>query len=285
MKRRPLVVGNWKMNGTLAESVLLTRSLQTQFVSMSATTLHPWVDVVIAPPFTALACVAEQLNLIQVTDVHLPPRNTATKSFEQRGLHLRVELGAQTMDSHESGAYTGEISPVMLQELGVRWVILGHSERRAHCGETDAAIAQKVRVALAHNLTPIVAVGETAAQHQAGLAHDTVVAQTRAAFAELDTETVARCIVAYEPIWAIGTGSSDDPEHANSVMRAIRESTPGLDGVRLLYGGSVKPENAATYFSQTDIDGALVGGASLQPESFAAIVQAADEAGKVYQRS
>ena len=285
MKRRPLVVGNWKMNGTLAESVLLTRSLQAQFVSMSATASQPWVDVVIAPPFTALAVVAEQLNLIQISDVHLPPRNTASKASETRGLHLRVELGAQTMDSHESGAYTGEIAPGMLKELGVRWVILGHSERRAYCGETDTSIAAKVAVALAHGLTPIVAVGETAAQHKAGHAHETVVAQTRAALADIQAADAARCVVAYEPIWAIGTGLSDDPEHANDVMLAIRESVSGLENTRLLYGGSVKPENASEYFGQPDIDGALVGGASLIPESFIAIVQAADEAGKVYQRS
>lgn len=285
MKRRPLVVGNWKMHGTLAESVLLTRSLQSQFVSMSATTSHPWIDVVIAPPFTALAVVAEQLNLIQISSVHLPPRNTAAKASEQRGQHLRVELGAQTMDAHDSGAYTGEISPTMLHELGVRWVILGHSERRAYCGETDAAIAEKVPVALANGLTPIIAVGETQCQHEAGLADETVVAQTRAAFANVSPADAARCVVAYEPIWAIGTGLNHDADNANSVMQAIRGAVEGLANARLLYGGSVNPDNAATYFAQSDIDGALVGGASLSPEKFAAIVQAADEAGKVFQRS
>jgi triosephosphate isomerase len=281
MRRRPLVVGNWKMNGTLAESVLLTRSLLTQFVSMSATLSQPTVDVVIAPPFTAIALVAEQLNLIQISDVHLPPRNTASKNSTPGGKHLRVELGAQTMDYHTCGAYTGEISPAMLQELGTRWVILGHSERRQYCGETDAAIARKVAVALTHQLTPIIAVGETQEQHHAGLSYDTVVAQTRAALAGLEPAQVSRCVVAYEPIWAIGTGCSDDPAHADSIMKAIRESVQGLQDSRLLYGGSVNGDNALPFFEQPNIDGALVGGASLKPEVFALIVSAADEAGKV----
>ncbi len=285
MKRRPLVVGNWKMNGTLAEAVLLTRNLQALFVSMSATTIHPAVDVVIAPPFTALALVAEQLHLIQVSGVHLPPRNLATKTSEQRGLHLRLELGAQTMAAQEAGPHTGEISASMLHELGVRWVILGHSERRATCGETDATVADKVKTAISMGLTPIVAVGETLAEHQAGLAHARVTEQIQAALSRLSVNDVARCVVAYEPIWAIGSGQSDDPEHANETMQAIREAVPGLEHARLLYGGSVKPENAHGYFTQPEIDGALVGGASLSAESFASIVQTANEAGKVIHRS
>jgi triosephosphate isomerase len=285
MRRRPLVVGNWKMNGTLAESVLLTRALQTHFVSMSATLTQPTVDIVIAPPFTALALVAEQLHLIQISDVHLPPRNTASKNSTTGGRHLRLELGAQTMDAHEHGAFTGEISPAMLQEIGARWVILGHSERRRYCGETDAGIARKAGVALAHQLTPIIAVGETREQYDAGLSFDTVLAQTRAALAELDSAAVSRCVIAYEPIWAIGTGSSDNPERADSVMKAIRDSVEGLQNARLLYGGSVNGDNALPFFEQPNIDGALVGGASLKPDVFAAIVSAADEAGKVRQSS
>ncbi len=211
------------------------------------------VEVVIAPPFTALSAMHEALA----------------------GTH--VALGAQTMHESDHGPYTGEISAVMLVELGVRFVILGHSERRAACGETDGGVNRKVRSALAHGLTPIVAVGETEAEHRAGAARERVVSQTRAAFEGVDPAAVARCVVAYEPIWAIGTGLNDEPESANAVIGEIRGSVPGLEGARLLYGGSMKGANAAALMAQPHIDGGLIGGASLGVPAFLEIVDAARE--------
>ncbi len=178
----------------------------------------------------------------------------------------------------DAGPYTGEISPDMIVDCGATWVILGHSERRATCGETDDDVQRKVEAALRIGLTPIVCVGETANDHAAGRADQHVVGQTRAAFAGIAAHDVARCVVAYEPIWAIGSGMPDSPESANAVMRAIRGSVGGLDGARLLYGGSVKPDNIATFVAQPHIDGALVGTASLQPRSFAALLANASAA-------
>ena len=242
--RRPLVAGNWKMNGTLAQARDLIRALRAQ-------TLPDGVDVVVAPPFTALGTVANEL------------------------LGSALILGAQTMNEHEQGAFTGEISPAMLRELGVAYVILGHSERRAHCGETDAGVNRKVQSALANGLVPIVAVGETQIEHRDGRAIEKVTQQTQAAFAEADPGDVARCVVAYEPIWAIGTGLNDDPENANRTMGAIRAAVDGLADARLLYGGSMKADNAAALLAQPNIDGGLIGGASLIAQSFIGIVECA----------
>jgi triosephosphate isomerase len=151
-------------------------------------------------------------------------------------------------------------------------VILGHSERRALCGETDDGVRRKVDAALRFGITPIVAVGESAEEHRAGRAHARVVEQTRAAFADLAPDEVAKCVVAYEPIWAIGSGSPEDPSSANDVMHAIRTALDGLEHARLLYGGSVKPNNIGEFLAQPDIDGALVGSASLDPASFAQLI-------------
>jgi triosephosphate isomerase len=206
------------------------------------------VDAVICPPFTAL--------------------DIARHTLDGSG----IGLGAQTMHWAESGAYTGEIAPPMLLELGVGWVILGHSERRAMCGETDHDVNAKVRAALAHGITPIVAVGETAEEHAAGHARARVEAQTRAAFTDVPADHVARCVLAYEPIWAIGSGTSDTPAQANATMGAMRAAVDGLQHARVLYGGSVKPDNIAGFVAQPNIDGGLVGGASLEPTSFAALL-------------
>jgi triosephosphate isomerase len=181
----------------------------------------------------------------------------------------RLGMGAQTMCDAEGGAFTGEISPLMLLDCGARWVILGHSEQRANCGETDAGVNRKVHTALRLGITPIVAVGESAADHAARRTHAHVVIQTTAAFDGVTPADVARCIVAYEPIWAIGTGLSDSPPAASDVMAQIRGSVAGLELARILYGGSVKPENIGAFVAQPHIDGALVGGASLGPQSFA----------------
>jgi triosephosphate isomerase len=235
---RPLVAGNWKMYKTVAESTKFVRELLAMDPDFAA------VDAVIFPPFTSLYAAGEALA------------------------GSRLGLGGQTMSDAESGAYTGEISPLMLLDCGARWVILGHSERRAYNGETDAAINRKVHTALRLGITPIVAVGESAADHAAGRTHDHVVGQTTAAFDGVTADDVARCIVAYEPIWAIGTGLSDSPPSANAVMAQIRGSVAGLQQTRILYGGSVKPENIGAFVAQPHIDGALVGGASLLAQSF-----------------
>ncbi len=242
--RRPLVAGNWKMHKTVAEARAFVRELR-------ASDLPRDVDVIVAPPFTALAAVHEEL----------------------RGTH--VGLSAQTMNDAAHGAFTGEISPVMLYELGVRFVILGHSERRMHCGETDAGVNRKVRSALAHGITPIVAVGETREEHEAHRTRERVTAQIRAAFDGVVATDVARSVVAYEPIWAIGTGLNDEPENADAVIGEIRASVEGLRHARLLYGGSMKGDNAAALMAQPNIDGGLVGGASLSAHAFLAVLEAA----------
>ena len=242
--RRPLIAGNWKMHGTIAESRALARDLL-------ALALPPEIDVVVAPPFTALAAVAEELY------------------------GSPLELAAQTMHDFVHGPYTGEISAPMLAEIGVRFVIIGHSERRAFCGESDDAVNRKVRSSLAHGIVPIVAVGETASEHELGETHAKVTLQTRAAFLGVSSEDVARCVVAYEPIWAIGTGLVDSPENANEVIAQIRACVDGLARARILYGGSMKGENAAALMAMSEIDGGLIGGASLTAPAFAAVIAGA----------
>jgi triosephosphate isomerase len=232
------------MHKTAAQTRELARALR-------ALALPEDVDVAVCPPFTSLDAASQEL----------------------RG--SSAALGAQTMHDAEQGAFTGEISAPMLREFGVSYVILGHSERRRDCGETDAAIARKARAALAHGIIPIVAVGETAEEHARGEAVEKSVRQTRAALGDLSESDVERCVVAYEPIWAIGTGLVEEPAGADAVMGAVRACLPGLRNARMLYGGSMKGENAATLMAQPNIDGGLVGGASLSADSFAAIIEAA----------
>ncbi|MBC5800100.1 MAG: triose-phosphate isomerase [Candidatus Eremiobacteraeota bacterium] len=242
--RRPLIAGNWKMHETIAQARALVRALR-------ALTLPSGVDVAVAPPFTALAAVAGELS------------------------GSSIALCAQTMHERDEGPYTGEISAPMLRELGVTYVILGHSERRAGCAENDAAINRKVQAALTHGITPIVAVGETRDEHSAGQALPKVTHQTRAAFAGVAAAAVERCVVAYEPVWAIGSGLSDEPASADRVMAEIRACTTGLGDARILYGGSMKADNAALLLAQPNIDGGLIGGASLSAASFGAIAECA----------
>jgi triosephosphate isomerase len=239
--RTPLIVGNWKMHKTIAQ----TRAFVAE---IAAHTLAPGVEAVICPPFTALGAARDALA------------------------DSAIGLGAQNMNWADAGAFTGEISPLMLAELAVTWVVLGHSERRALFGELDFRVNEKVRAALRHGITPIVAVGETAEEHARGIARDKVCEQITAAFDGVVPDDVARCVVAYEPIWAIGTGHADTPESANAIMGTIRATVAGLAGVRMLYGGSVNPANVAAFVAQPNIDGGLVGGASLEPASFAALV-------------
>jgi triosephosphate isomerase len=240
---KTLVVGNWKMNKTPAEAIQFIHELRGLDPDLSN------ADGVVCPPFVAL------------NDVRFALGDSA------------IGLGAQTMHYADHGAFTGEVSPPMLVAVGARWVILGHSERRAYSGETDAAINKKIPAALAHGITPIVAVGETLEEHEAGLAISRVVSQIQAAFAGIAEADVARCVVAYEPIWAIGTGKVDSPTNANATMGAIRAAVAGLESTRLLYGGSAKADNIGALVAQRHIDGALVGGASLDPKSFAALLQ------------
>ncbi|MDQ2681256.1 MAG: triose-phosphate isomerase [Candidatus Eremiobacteraeota bacterium] len=245
MKMQTMVVGNWKMHKTTHEAALFV----DEFLGLLPS-IPDEVEIVLCPPFTALADVSERV----------------------RG--TRVALGAQNMHWLDQGAYTGEISPVMLADLGVSYVILGHSERRQFFGETDANINLKVRAALTHGITPVIAVGESLAERDAGMTRDRVARQSRAALAGLASDAVSKVVMAYEPVWSIGTGKNCDPHCAGEVMAQIRSSVKGLEHVPILYGGSVKPENLQTYLANPDCQGGLVGGASLDPGSFAQLAGA-----------
>lgn len=246
MARTPILAGNWKMHGTLTESEELARGLVA-----SSGACEDRV-VVLGPPFTALAKVCDLVA----------------------GSKIRV--AAQNMHPEEKGAFTGEISPVMLKEIGVTDVILGHSERRELFGETDSEIHLKVKSALAHGLSVILCCGESLAQRDAGETLSVVTGQVRAALDGVEIPDPSEVTIAYEPIWAIGTGRVATREQAQEVHKEIREALGGLglpaDQMRILYGGSVKPDNVDGLMAEPDIDGALVGGASLQIDSFSRIV-------------
>ena len=244
--RRRICAGNWKMFKTASEA----RAYGERFAEL-ASSIPGHVELVLCPPFTALQALRDALD------------------------GTRVKLGAQNMYWESSGAFTGEISAPMLVDLGVQYVILGHSERRQYFGETDEDVRRKTAAALQAGLTPIVAVGESLQIRDDGNAASHVVAQTRAALSGLDAVSIAKVVMAYEPVWAIGTGRNCDAADANTIMHAIRAAVDGLATVPILYGGSVKPENVAQYASQQDIDGGLVGGASLDPDSFARLAQGA----------
>jgi triosephosphate isomerase len=249
--REPLVAGNWKMYKSVAEARHLVSELVPGMQSIEG------VGKVLCPPFTALLAVRA---LLEGTD---------------------IALGAQNFYWEASGAYTGEISPSMVAEL-CQYVIIGHSERRAYFGETNASVNRKVHAALSHGLLPILCVGETLEENDANLTAQVVSSQLREGLARLDLEDGSAIIIAYEPVWAIGTGKAATAEGANSVVaRVIRPVLAEAFGemfaaqLRVLYGGSVKSDNAKEFFSQPDIDGALVGGASLKVDEFTAIVHAA----------
>jgi triosephosphate isomerase len=248
MPRTPYIAANWKMNKTVAEAAEFIDALLPRI----AATQH---DVVVCPPFTALHEVVER----------------------RRGTAVRV--AAQNMHEGESGAFTGEISAPMLVELDVEAVVLGHSERRQFFGETDEALAKKVPAALAADLEPILCVGESEEARDGGQTETVLERQLQADLAEVSDEDVAKVVIAYEPIWAIGTGKVATPEQAQEACAFIRDVLrargAAADDVRILYGGSVKPGNAAELLGLPDVDGALVGGAALDAEDFAAIVEAA----------
>jgi triosephosphate isomerase len=255
--RKPLVAGNWKMYKTIAEARLLVSELVPSIQAVAG------VDRVLCPPFTSLLAVRA---LLEGTE---------------------IELGAQNMHWELSGAYTGEISATMLAEI-CSYVIIGHSERRAYFGETDETVNRKVHVALTHNLIPIVCVGETLEENESGRTSEVVSRQIKSGMGRLDLgsnnnpDNIVPVVVAYEPVWAIGTGRAATATGANAVIAdVIRPALAELYGdafaqsVRVLYGGSVKGDNAVEFFAQPDIDGALVGGASLKASDFTSIVQAA----------
>ena len=244
--RKQLVVGNWKMHGNHSANAELL------------------AGIIAARPFVADVAVCVPLPYLASTAVALAAQD--------------IRWGAQDCSAHEQGAYTGEVSAAMLAEFGCRYVIVGHSERRGHHAESDALVAEKAKAALARGVTPIVCVGETLAQREAGETESVVKRQLSAAI-----HTLAHCagemVVAYEPVWAIGTGLTATPEQAQAVhalLRAqLRAATARADDMKILYGGSVKPDNAATLFAQPDIDGGLIGGASLKAADFVAICRAA----------
>lgn len=248
--RKPIIAGNWKMFKTVSEAVAFVNEVKGKAEIDG-------VDSVICAPYTNLPALVEAA----------------------KGTSLKV--GAQNLHWEDNGAFTGEISGVMLKDLGVDYVIIGHSERRAYFAETDDTVNKKVHAAFKHGLTPIVCVGEKLEEREAGQTKAVCKVQTEAAFAGLSAEQAAQVVVAYEPIWAIGTGKSSTADDANEVIGYIRELIAGLfgqsvaDQVRIQYGGSVKPNNIREYMQQSDIDGALVGGASLEPASYIQLVEGA----------
>jgi triosephosphate isomerase len=253
--RKKMIAGNWKMNKTAQDGVTLTREILDELGRETS------LDVVLCPPFTALESVGRTLE-------------------GQSG----VKLGAQNMHPEKGGAFTGEISAEMLRTLYVTHVILGHSERRQYFGETDEFINKKVLAALANELRPILCVGETLAEREAGSTLAVVQRQLEAALAGVKAEQITTVIIAYEPVWAIGTGKVATTAQAQEVHAFIRELLTKLHGpalaqkVRILYGGSMKPSNAPELLAQKDIDGGLIGGASLESRSFVELVKAAKAA-------
>lgn len=247
---KKLVVGNWKMHGSRAANAELLQGLLAADLPASA----PRADVAVCPPFVYLAEVVGALQ------------------------GSAIAVGSQDVSVQAQGAFTGEVAGPMLRELGVRYAIVGHSERRTYHAESDQLVADKARAALAHDLVPIVCVGETLAEREAGQTEAVVGRQLQAVIDTLGAD-LARVVVAYEPVWAIGTGKTASPEQAQAVHAFLRarlsQAQAGAASVPLLYGGSVKPDNAAELFAQTDIDGGLIGGASLKAADFAAIARAA----------
>jgi triosephosphate isomerase len=257
--RTPLVAGNWKMYTGPRQGTLLA-----QKVAELVDDVADRVDVVVAPPFTGLYPVSIAIELD----------------------HLPIALAAQNVYWEDEGAFTGEVAPGMLTDMAVKYVIIGHSERRMYFGETDEGVNRKVKAVFAHGMTPIMCVGESLAQKDAGETDTHIAAQVRAGAAGLPPEQAGQLVIAYEPIWAIGTGRTAVPEEANDVSRMIRATVGAMAGppaastLRVLYGGSVKAENAALFFAEPDIDGALVGGAALDADSFSRIVHAAAAAAR-----
>ena len=246
--RKPIIAGNWKMNNTIAETKALVADLIPLVKDAKC-------DVVICTPYTDLAAAVE-----------------ATAG-------TNIKVGAENVHWAEKGAFTGEISAKMLVELGVEYVIIGHSERRQYFGETDATVNARMKAALAAGLKPIVCVGETLEERESGKTEEVVTRQTRAAFKDIDKDELDNIVIAYEPVWAIGTGKTATAEDANDTIKVIRDTMAELycpkcaeSRVRIQYGGSMNPKNASELMAMPEIDGGLIGGASLKSADFAAIV-------------
>ncbi|MBL9214880.1 MAG: triose-phosphate isomerase [Opitutaceae bacterium] len=254
MIRKKVIAGNWKMNKTAGDGAILARDIVAEIGRVTS------VDIVLCPPFTALESVGRVLE------------------------GQAIKLGAQNMHPEKNGAFTGEISAEMLRTLYATHVILGHSERRTYCGETDAFINRKVLAALANQLKPIVCVGETLAERETGSTLAVVQRHVEGALAGVTKQQITTVIIAYEPVWAIGTGRVATTAQAQEVHAFIRDLLTKLYGaplaqkVRILYGGSMKPGNASELLAEKDIDGGLIGGASLEARSFIDLVKAADAA-------
>ncbi len=249
--RIPIIAGNWKLNKTPHEAIILVNELKREIVDVEG------VDIVLCPPFTALADVADTLA------------------------DTNIALGAQNIFWEDAGAFTGEISGPMLKDLGVTYVIIGHSERRQYFHETNETVNKRLRAALKYGITPIVCVGENLAQRESNKTFDVIKDHCEGSLRGLSAQEMKKVVLAYEPVWAIGTGKTATPQQAQEVHVFIRQllgkmfNTDAAGSVRIQYGGSVTPDNIALLMAQADIDGALVGGASLNASSFAAIVKGA----------
>ncbi|MFH0772103.1 MAG: triose-phosphate isomerase [Candidatus Omnitrophota bacterium] len=247
--RRPIIAGNWKMYKTISEAIELIEGLKAELKNEDS------VDVVVCPPFTAIYKIAELLK------------------------GSKIKCGAQDMFWEEEGAYTGEISPKMLKDLGCEFCIIGHSERRAYFGENNETVNKKVKVALKHGLTPIMCVGERLEERDSGKTFDVIKSHIEGGLKGLSGDEVLKIVIAYEPVWAIGTGRNATPEQAQEAHKFIRSLIEKAYGsriseeIRIQYGGSVKPDNIGSLRAGKDVDGALVGGASLKSRDFAEIVR------------
>jgi triosephosphate isomerase len=256
--RKTIIAGNWKMYKNIVEAIELSNGLKRELFKLD----FEAVDVVICPPFTALAEVAEVLN------------------------ESDISLGAQDMHWQDEGAFTGEVSALMLKEAGCQYVIIGHSERRQFFAETNETINKKLKAALRHELTPIICVGENLQERQANKTFKVIEDHLKNGLVDITSEQMLKTVIAYEPVWAIGTGQTATAEQAQEAHKYIRDLLRKMYGddtaesVRIQYGGSVKPENIAELIVKPDVDGALVGGASLKIDSFTAIVTGASEVKK-----
>lgn len=255
MSRRPIMAGNWKMNLLQADAKSLITGIKSVLHDISADQLP---EVIVAPTFTSLAVVSDMLSDCKCG---------------------KIALAAQNCHWESSGAYTGEVSVEMLKDIGCKYVIIGHSERRQYFSETDEMINKKAKAILAGGLLPIICCGETLEQRESGVTDEHIASQIRAALAGISNEDIAKSVIAYEPIWAIGTGKTCDSDEANRVIAMIRSvvkevaGAEAADAIRILYGGSVKPATIEEQMSKSDIDGALIGGASLKSESLNEIIE------------
>ena len=251
--RKTIIAGNWKMNKTASETKQFADELKTILPRAK------WCDVLVCVP-----------------SVNIP---AALRAFKD----MRVTVGAENVFYEKNGAYTGEVSADMLKDLGVKYVIIGHSERRQYFGETDITVNKKVHAALEAGLHPIVCVGESLEQRELGVTMDLISLQVKSALAGVSAEKLRKCVIAYEPVWAIGTGRTATPEQAGAVCTFIRATIRHMYGARIArsitiqYGGSMNPGNAAELLAQPDIDGGLIGGAALKPDQFVAIINAANQ--------